>query len=308
MTPADMTFPPKSAHAAEIPPELETALARVCAEAGLDHRGARLLRFVNNGVFLLREHPVVVRIVLSPSLAYRADNVVEVARWLAEHGVDSVRLYPGVSQPVRVGAHVATLWEEVSDSGVEPTGYDLGKLLRELHSLGEPPSVPEWQPMGDARRRLAEGEGELDRADRDFLKRHCDDVEQRLSELEFVLPRSAVHGDAHLGNVIVGPDGPVLCDFDSLCAGPPEWDLTPMAVGYLRLGRSSVAYRQLVEAYGFDVTDWPGFPVLRDLRELKITVSVLPNLRGNPGVADEFYRRLRSMRQRDFTVRWFPYR
>ncbi|WP_245755319.1 phosphotransferase enzyme family protein [Actinopolyspora alba] len=308
MTSANMTFPPNSAHGAEIPPELETALAEICAEAGLDHRGARLLRFVNNGVFLLRAHPVVVRIVLSPSLAYRADNVVEAASWLAEHGIDSVRLFRGVPQPVRTGSHIATLWEEVADSGVEPTGSDLGKLLRELHALGEPPSAPRWQPMADARRRLAEGEHELDRSDRDFLKRHCDDVEHRLSELEFVLPRSTVHGDAHLGNVIIGPNGPVLCDFDSLCAGPPEWDLTPMAVGYLRLGRSPLAYRQLVDAYGFDVTDWSGFSVLRDLRELKITVSVLPNLRGNPTVAEEFYRRLRSMRERDFTVRWSPYR
>lgn len=308
MTSANMTFSPNSARESDIPQELESALAEVCAAAGLDPSGARLLRFVNNGVFLLRTAPVVVRIVLTSSLAYRADNVVEAARWLAEQGVPSVRLLPGVRQPVRAGEHVATLWEEIPDSGAEPTGYDLGGLLRSLHSSGIPPSVGEWRPVADARRRLAEGEHELDRVDRDFLKRHCDAVEQRLDELEFALPRSIAHGDAHLGNVIMGPQGPVLCDFDSLCAGPPEWDLTPMAVGYLRLGRSPEAYRQLVAAYGFDVVAWEGFPVLRDLRELKITVSVLPNLRSNPSVAGELHRRLRSMRERDFTVRWSPYR
>lgn len=308
MTPADMTFRPESAqHTESVSTELENALAEVCASVGLDHRGARLLRLVNNGVFLLRAHPVVVRIVLAPSLAYRADNVVAAARWLEDHDLPAVRVLPGIEQPVRVGDQVATFWEEVPGSGPEPTGHDLGELLRGLHALGVPPSAGEWQPMADARRRLAEGEHELDRADRDFLKRHCDDVERRLSELEFALPRSAVHGDAHLGNLIGGPNGPVLCDFDSLCAGPPEWDLTPMAVGYLRLGRSAEAYRGLVEAYGFDVINWPGFSVLRDLRELKITVSVLPILRSNPAIRGELYRRLRSMRAGDVTAQWRPY-
>ncbi|PRW62091.1 aminoglycoside phosphotransferase [Actinopolyspora mortivallis] len=308
MTSANMTFPPDSAREPEVPRELGKALDEVCAAAGLDPRGAKLLRFVNNGVFLLRTAPVVVRVVLTSSLAYRADNVVEAARWLTERGMPSVRLLPGLRQPVRAGGYVATVWEEVPDTGTPPTGYDLGTLLRSLHALEIPPSVGEWQPVADARRRLAEGEHELDPRDRDFLKRHCDSVERRLEELEFALPRGTVHGDAHLGNVIIGPEGPVLCDFDSLCAGPPEWDLTPMAVGYLRLGRSPEAYRQLVAAYGFDVVAWEGFPVLRDLRELKITVSVLPVLGSNPSLAGELRKRLRSMRERDFTVRWTPYR
>ncbi|MDR7301942.1 phosphotransferase family protein [Haloactinomyces albus] len=288
-------------------PKLAEALAEVCASVGLDHRGARLLRFVNNGVFLLREHPVVVRIVLAPSFAYRAENVVEAARWLADQGVPAVRLLPDVEQPVRTGDHLATLWEAVDDSGRTPSGRELGMLLRQVHRLPLPPALPEWQPMSDVRRRLRDAE-ELDPQDRDFLEQRCDDVERRLSDLTFPMPRSAVHGDAHLGNLIAGPDGPVLCDLDSLSAGPPEWDLTPMAVGYLRLGHSSEAYRQLTEAYGFDITNWPGFAVLRDLRELKITVSVLPILRSNPRLRGELRRRLRSMRRGDVHTQWAPYR
>ena len=110
-----------------------------------------------------------------------------------------------------------------------------------------------------------------------------------------------------LGNLIAGPAGPVLCDLDSLCAGPPEWDLTPMAVGRLRLGHPPERYQQLVEAYGFDVTEWSGFAVLRDLRELKITTSVLPILRSNPRIRGELRRRLDSLRRRDDGERWTAY-
>ena len=37
-------------------------------------------------------------------------------------------------------------------------------------------------------------------------------------------------GDAHLGNMIATPTGPVLCDLDTACIGPREWDLVPLAV------------------------------------------------------------------------------
>ncbi|RCW47270.1 phosphotransferase family enzyme [Halopolyspora algeriensis] len=288
-------------------PKLSEALNEVCTSVGLDPRGARLLRFVNNGVFLLHEHPVVVRIVLAPSFSYRAVNVVEAARWLAASGMPTVRLLPGVEQPLRVGEHLATLWEAVGGSGPAPGGGDLGMLLRQVHRLPIPHALPDWQPMSDVRRRLRDAE-ELDPADHDFLERRCDEIERRLAELSFPLPRSVVHGDAHLGNLIAGSDGPVLCDLDSLAVGPPEWDLTPMAVGYLRLGHPPEAYARLAETYGFDITGWSGFAVLRALRELKITVSVLPILRSNPRIRGEFRRRLHSMRQGDLHARWVPYR
>lgn len=302
-----MTSRTRSAHDGRYTrPKLAEALAEVCATVGLDARGAHLLRFVNNGVFLLPKHRVVVRLVLAPSFSYRATNVVEAARWLAGHGVPAVRLLPGVEQPVRAGDHLATLWEAVSDSGDVPTGRDLGMLLKQVHRLPLPPALPDWQPMSDVRRRLRDAE-DLDPQDRDFLEQRCDDVERRLAGLTFAMPRSAVHGDAHLGNLIAGPEGPVLCDLDSLCAGPPEWDLIPMAVGYLRLGHSPEGYAQLAEAYGFDITDWPGFTVLRDLRELKITSGVLPILRSNPRLRGELRRRLRSMRRGDVDTQWAPY-
>ncbi|WP_188986997.1 phosphotransferase enzyme family protein [Saccharopolyspora thermophila] len=288
------------------PPELELALTEVCASVGLDPRGARLIRFVNNGVFLLREQPVIVRVVLSPSFTYRAFNAVEAARWLAVHDVPAVRLLPGLDQPVQVGEHLATLWQHVPEIGPMPSGADLGELLRRMHSKPASPNFLDWQPMADIRRRLADAV-EIDPADRAFLEQRCDHLEERLAELSFPLPRSVIHADAHLGNVIGGPDGPVLCDLDSVCIGPPEWDLTPIAVGRLRMGHPPSWQDELARAYGFDITAWEGFPVLRELRELKITTGVLPILRSKPGVREQLHRRLRTLREGDLVTQWAPY-
>jgi hypothetical protein len=287
--------------------KLAAVLAEVCSRAGLDHRGARLVKFTANAVFRLAKDPVVVRIAGSAGLLHRVDKVVRVADWLAEHEVPAVRLLPDLPQPVAVGPYLATVWQLVPSVG-RPTGGDLGILLRRMHSLPPPPvELPDWAPLDDVRRRLGDAE-ELAGGDRAFLQERCDELAERLAALRFPLGARVIHGDAHLGNVIVGPSGPVLCDFDSTCFGPPEWDLTPLPVGLHRFGGSGQSYRQLVEVYGFDVTDWPGFAVLRDVRELKLVTSVLPILRSNPDVRAELHRRLASVRSGDTSRGWSRYR
>jgi aminoglycoside phosphotransferase (APT) family kinase protein len=161
--------------------------------------------------------------------------------------------------------------------------------------------------LDDVRRRLADAE-ELADDDRAFLEARCAEVAERLADLRPVLPPGVVHGDAHLGNLISGPTGPVLCDFDSTCVGPREWDLTALPVGVARLGHPQRWYRQLVREYGFDVTRWAGYPVLREVRELKLTTSVLPILRSNPAVRPELRRRLAALRAGDTAATWSPYR
>lgn len=302
--PADATAPDEGGRFT--PDRLTAVLAAVCAAAGLHHSGAKLVKFTANAVFRLRE-PVVVRIAGSTALSHRPAKVVRVAHWLAEHDVPAVRLLPGLPQPVYVGPYQATLWQAVPSGGRRPSAADLARLLKRLHGLPLPPfDLPKWEPLDDVRRRLGDAEG-LDPADLRFLEDRCAQLAERLATVDFPLTRCVVHGDAHLGNLVPGPQGPVLCDFDSTCVGPPEWDLTPIPVGLRRFGGSRRAARGFAREYGFDVTKWPGFPVLREVRELKLATSVLPILRSNPGVVPELRRRLDSVRTGDTTAAWSRY-
>ncbi|MFF3439506.1 phosphotransferase enzyme family protein [Streptosporangium sp. NPDC002721] len=287
---------------------LRSLLASVCARAGLASDDAELIKFTNNAVFRLRRAPVVVRVAGSSAARSRVPTVVRVARWLAEHDFPAVRLLPGCEQPLRVEGHLVTLWEETPEVGPRPGGGDLAAMLRRLHTLADPPAdLPGWTPMTEVRQRLDEPE-DLPPGDHAFLLEECDEIEERLAALEYVLPRGVIHGDVFMGNVIAGPGGPVLCDFDSAAIGPREWDLAPVAVGRLRMDYAWDEHTPLAEGYGFDVTRWPGFPVLRRLRELKLVTSVVPVLRSNPGIRPQWEHRMRSFRSRDQTVRWQPYR
>lgn len=287
--------------------KLDDVLRRVCALLGLDAENATLLRFTNNAVYSLAHDPVVVRIVGSRALAHRAHKVVTVARHFERHGVPAIRLLGGVPQPLPIGENVVTVWQRVADTGRQATSADLAALLRLVHALPPPEGIGDWAPLADVRARVSDAE-ELAPDDRRFLLRRCAEVEASLLALEFPLSRGLVHGDAHPGNVIVGEQGPVLCDFDSSCFGPPEWDLTPLAVGRERFGDPAAWYRDLARTYGFDVTEWEGFPVLRAARELKLTTSVLPIMRSHPSVRHELRRRLEDLRLGRTHTRWVRYR
>ncbi|MBK1784487.1 aminoglycoside phosphotransferase family protein [Prauserella cavernicola] len=287
--------------------KLDQVLERACARLGLDHRDATLLRFTNNAVYSLAADPVVIRIVGSRALRHRASKVVAVARHFADHAVPAIRLVPGVEQPLHVGEHVVTVWEKVPSTGRRATSAELATLLRQVHALPAPDGVGHWEPLAAVRARVADAE-ELAPTDRRFLLERCREVESSLAGLTFALPTALVHGDAHPGNVIVGADGPVLCDFDSACAGPPEWDLVPLAVGRQRFGDPSAWYEALASTYGFDVTTWDGFGALRAARELKLTTSVLPIMRSHPSVRRELHRRLEDLRAGHQHTRWLRYR
>lgn len=286
---------------------LVALLSAICTIAGLDARDAELIKFTNNAVFRLAHDPVVVRIAGSAAARNRIDKVVDVARWLADHSMPAVRLLPGVEQPLMVHGHAATLWQAIPAVGPSPTPADLAGILRQWHALPPPtPALPVWHPLDEIRQRLAEPEA-ISTADLGYLQQQCDAIEGELAVARYVLPSGPIHGDAFLGNLIPGRDGPVICDFDSTSHGPREWDLTPIAVGRVRFDYGSDIHGALASAYGFDVTTWDGFPVLRRLRELKLVTSVVPILGSYPSIRDQWQHRLETFRNGDTTAKWTTY-
>ncbi|WP_406110368.1 hypothetical protein [Kitasatospora purpeofusca] len=81
--------------------------------------------------------------------------------------------------------------------------------------------------------------------------------------------------------------------------GPgPAWSLC-RRFGY---GRSH--YQRFADLYGFDVTAWSGYAVLRDLRELRmITTNAKRATAGSPTLA-EVRRRVEGLRRGDLEDVW----
>jgi Ser/Thr protein kinase RdoA (MazF antagonist) len=283
------------------------AMLDVADQIDADTDEARLLRLTNNAVYALPTEGIVIRITRSQGLQARVDKVIALARWLREVDGPANRLASGVKQPVRSRDLLATVWEYLPGRWPVPTVADLGRVLRAFHRLGEPPfRLPAWDPVGDARSRLADAE-DLHDADRQFLLDWCERLAPRVAGLIDRTDRGLVHGDAHAGNLLRDRSGDVvLCDFDPTCRGPWQVDLVAVAVGEARFGRAG-AHKQLVAAYGYDVTTDPDWPLLREARELKMVAAAVPLLASTPGIATEFDARLQSIRRDDHSACWTPF-
>ncbi|GAB3158475.1 aminoglycoside phosphotransferase family protein [Micromonospora sonneratiae] len=286
---------------------MATAMHQITGHLGVAADDAHLLRLTNNAVYALPDTGLVIRIARTHQLHDRVYKVVRLAGWFAEVDAPTVRLAPAIAQPVQVGDLLASVWLYVPPTPQAPTVDDLGRALREFHALGVPPfPVPSWDPVGDARRRIADAEGLKD-SDRGFLLDWCDCLGPRVDALNNRAPGRLIHGDAHVGNLLRQPTGRVvLCDFDATCFGPWQADLAAVAVGEVRFGRTGT-HSALAAAYGYDVTADPDWPLLRDARELKMVAAAVPLLASSTGIAAEFAVRLRSIVDGDRAARWTPF-
>lgn len=279
---------------------IPAALIEACREAGLSSAGARLLRSFANVVYHLPEEGLVVRMATAttPGKYDRLVTSIKVTRWLSAQGFPATRPAE-VRQPIAVDGYLVTFWHYEEQDGPPPGPVPLGLLLRRLHALPPVPfDLPTYDPFGTIRRAIADARA-IDPEEREWLTERCSALSDAYYErLEFSLPYGLVHGDAHRGNLLRTPGGHLLCDWDSVSAGPREIDLAPTMAG-VRFGLTEAQRDGFVEAYGYDIRHWAGYPVLRDTRELQTLTALLRNAHLDRDALGVLRFRLASLRAGD---------
>jgi aminoglycoside phosphotransferase len=287
----------------------QETLVGACSAAGFEPAGAQLLRLGEHAMFRLAA-PVVVRI--ARSAAYEADarKEVSVAQWLEDAGYPAVRAL-AVEQPIVVDRRVVTFWQALSDDGAHyGTTGEVAALLVRLHGLTAPASLElaDLQPFARVTRRI-ELALWLSSEDREFLRAKHQQLAQRYERLAFVLPHGVIHGDASVGNVIRDTAGQaILIDLDGFAIGPREWDLVLTAMYYDSFGwHAKAEYEQFAGVYGFDVMQWPGYPVLREVREFLMVTWLSQKGADDERAATEVRKRIASLRSGGSRRDWLPF-
>lgn len=283
------------------------ALTEASRAVGLDADGVELVRLGSNAMFRYRSAPVIGRVAPSVSRFAAAEREVTVARWLAEEGVPAVRAL-NVRQPVVAQGRVITFWESASDVVEYGSTRELAGLLRRLHALTPPFTLPEHDPISKAADRLHAIDG-LPHDDRQFLVGRCEALAEGYTQIEPVLAPGVIHGDANVGNVIRDrADRAILADLDNFAIGPREWDLVLTALYYERFGwHTEEEYRDLVAAYGFDIMQWSGYPVMRDVRELLMVTWLAQKSQADRDAASELATRIQALRTGSSRRDWKPF-
>lgn len=283
---------------------LPAVLREACRRAGLTPENSELLRIGENAIYRLPADRIVIRIARSADRMGRAARELCVARWLAEAGVPAIGVHDVGSQPLLVDGYPVTFWREVSGGELLSPQADLARLLAAFHGLDECPcGLPDLEPLARVDGRIAAATT-VDDDTREFLSSRATELAKALPGLEYVLPCGPIHGDAHVGNLLVNRGQVLLSDFEVVSIGPREWDLLPTAIAVSRYGLAEERYDAFAADYGFDVRTWPGFPVLREVRELGMTTWLMQNIGESPEAAAEFGVRYGSLREGDVDRRW----
>ena len=251
----------------------EHILSHALAAAGLPYpaRQAHPVRIGENAIY--RFPDTIVRIA-RPGQAKAAGREVAVSAWLRDNGVRAVTPLP-VEQPVLVDRHSVTFWELLPEH-TQGTVTDVAHLLRQLHDLPLPEHLQlgSLDPFVRLRERIADAAGHLPEDDLQWLSERTQHLEKAWDALPPGRPQSVVHGDAWVGNIARCADDVVLLDLERCSVGPVEWDLVSTAIKASTVPwLDKEDYADFVRAYGgYDVTTWPGFTTMRDIRELRMTL------------------------------------
>lgn len=284
------------------------ALADACHAARLSPGGAELIRLGSNAVFRLPDR-IIVRIARDGETLDSAQLQVDVARWLEAEKYPATRALD-MDQPLIGAGHVTTFWASAAEDEAYAPLDQVGELIRQLHALKTPatPSLPTKQPFEELADRMSVLP-DLDADDANFIRSKVAKLVESYESLTFALPPGPVHGDANIGNVILDREGhPLLIDLDNFSIGPREWDLVQTALFYERFGwHTGDEYRSFVDAYGFDIMTWDGYPVLADYREIAMTLWLARKAATDEQAADEVRKRVETLRSGGDRREWKPF-
>jgi hypothetical protein len=222
------------------PIEQELAAVRaLAARLGLGEVEPAVLKLAKHTT--LRLGPLVARVQSSvePGLAMATmAREVAVARHLLQLDAPAVR--PAVDPapgPYETDGCIVSLWAFVDHRPADETdAAKAGVALRSVHAAlaGDAEPLPPYSDVVADCARLAADEGAMAAAHPDDRALLAGLVRAGLERLPADLDRwIGLHGDTHLGNVLMTAGGPIWSDLEAVCRGPLEWDLTSKPPAFL---------------------------------------------------------------------------
>jgi hypothetical protein len=241
--------------------EAARAACERAEELGLRFDQAVLLGQHSNLSVWLAPTPVVARIATIPSAlrpgAGWFSRELSVAGHLARAGAPVVapsrELSPG---PHQHSGWVVSFWQHVPPAGaIDPAAA--GRALRACHEALQDfnGDLIELGPTAEAERIVAwlAAREALAADDVAVLERAAQKVRSALERTR--LPLQAVHGDAHLSNVIQSSNGPLWTDWEDTFLGPRHWDFACLIASARLSGDSEAPGWAALAACASEISD-----------------------------------------------------
>lgn len=239
------------------------AAQAVGAQHGIPTRRARVLHDANNVVVHFVSSPVVAKICPSSEAGIpKLERELAVARHLVKAGAPVV----GPTSELPAGPHIRegcgiSFWRyHDHDADAAMSSRAMAETLAAVHGAlaGFAAPLASFLDLRVKRTGAALANPRcataLSNCDHAFLQLEFASIMSSLRPR--TLMHQTLHGDPHKGNFLAGRDGCLMIDFESVCSGPVEWDVSALPRG----------------AEGSFAVDEQLLSVLRRLRSLCVVV------------------------------------
>ena len=266
-----------------------------------------VVRDLSNVLVHLRPAPVVARVATTTAVVREGGAVawlerdVQVASYLAAAGLPVVppagELPPG---PHLHDGLAISFWRFVDHDPSRPVeAAQVGALLREVHeALATFPG--ELRPLRAVLEEIGlvldhlGAEASLGAHDLGLLRAALARVRPLVTDPW--LGAQALHGDAHAGNLLSTPDGPLWTDFEDACSGSPLWDLACLVGAGRLFGPDSERAEAALRAYGVPAEE--ELAPFVEARALQVAAWTALMAERHPQVRDQADARLAWWRER----------
>ena len=216
-----------------------TAAASAAAKAGLGVVTPEVLHLGDHTTVRLAPWPIVARIASGTSFDFSHESLARelaIAGHLASRGAPTVRPTTTPAPGPYLEDHCAiTLWKFVDGRAVATEADEIAAAvsLQLVHrALADfDVRLPSFTTKVESCETILTNPAEapkLGRDDRLFLEKLYATLREALN-----VPRGTwqpLHGDAHLGNVVIADAGAIWMDLEAACLGPIEWDVVNLPV------------------------------------------------------------------------------
>lgn len=251
----------------------------------------------DGAALLVRRSDVLVRVRPATDGTAVAHREVEVALVLQARGVPVTALTLPDDQPWEIDGSVVTAWRWIDTAGPADAAQ-MGSLARTLRerTVDDAQHVPACEPVEAVLAAVAHLP--TDDTDARFVRGRAEELAGPWADAagEDPLGRAIVHGDLHAGNVVVGPDGPLLTDLELTGGGPASYDVASPTVAVGRYGAPPESLEAFIDGFGADPRGWAGFDTFVAVDELWGTAWAVGVRHLDPAWADEATRRVESLR------------
>ncbi|MFM2170277.1 MAG: hypothetical protein RI957_506 [Verrucomicrobiota bacterium] len=172
------------------------------------------------------------------------------AAHLTRHQAPVIPLHPDIPPIAHMHDGFAmNFWHFVTATDASPSPRDIGASMHHCHqvlqTLDEP--LPTLAILHESLTILQQQtvQDSLPQDSIDLLARHLHASIEMLTSC----PQQALHGDAHMGNLLMTTQGLLWTDWEDAFAGPVEWDLASVIWNAKLLENDHATVNAIVQAY-----------------------------------------------------------